>query len=180
MKRQGWIVQGAVFLLTIGTAAIASAQAAPGAGDPRQQAAQIVARIQKAPDLRDNTISVVIDNGVVRLSGTVDSPAEKAEAARLAMVTGVVGVDNRLEVGGPRALEQNVGDMAVTADIKEKMAASQTKDFGRVAVSTAGRVVTLTGSVPNEKAEKQVVEIARGTDGVIRVDNKLSVVPPML
>jgi len=52
-----------------------------------------------ADDLRDSTINVDVDNGVVTLSGTVASAAQKARAEQVAKaVEGVKSVRNQLKV----------------------------------------------------------------------------------
>jgi osmotically-inducible protein OsmY len=42
-------------------------------------------------------------------------------------------------------------------------------------VQTEGGVVTLTGTVKSSEQKEHVVQIARGTEGVQRVEDKLSV-----
>jgi len=52
-----------------------------------------------ADDLRDSTINVGVANGVVTLTGTVASPAQKAKAEAVAKsVEGVTSVKNMLKV----------------------------------------------------------------------------------
>ena len=52
-----------------------------------------------ADDLRDSTINVDVDKGVVTLTGTVASAAQKARAEAVAKaVSGVTGVKNMLKV----------------------------------------------------------------------------------
>jgi osmotically-inducible protein OsmY len=70
-----------------------------GSDRAQRQVAQIQLRLQKNPDLRNNAIAVAVNNGVATLTGTVDTLTEKSDAARLALVSGIVGVDNRLDVG---------------------------------------------------------------------------------
>lgn len=53
-----------------------------------------------ADDLRDSTINVDVDNGVVTLSGTVANAAQKAKAVQVAKaVEGVKSVKDMLKVG---------------------------------------------------------------------------------
>lgn len=55
--------------------------------------------LMTADDLRDSTINVDVDNGVVTLSGTVASAEQKKKAETLAKsVEGVTGVRNDLKV----------------------------------------------------------------------------------
>ncbi len=52
-----------------------------------------------ADDLRDSTINVDVDNGVVTLTGTVATPAQKTKAEQVAKsVDGVTSVKNMLKV----------------------------------------------------------------------------------
>jgi osmotically-inducible protein OsmY len=163
----------AAWVLSLGAVATAWAQPLPGGGPARSQVSQIQTRLQEDP----NQIEVTVESGVATLKGKVDTQAEKAEATRLASVSGIVGIDNRLEVAGA-SLDQSVADDALTSNIKEGLVASQTGHFDHVSVATRNGVVTLTGSVANERALKQVLEIAHGTDGVAGVENKLTIAPP--
>jgi osmotically-inducible protein OsmY len=57
-----------------------------------------------ADDLRDSTINVDVDKGVVTLSGTVASAAQKTRAEAVAKsVEGVTGVRNQLKVQAANA-----------------------------------------------------------------------------
>ena len=57
-----------------------------------------------ADDLRDSTINVDVDKGVVTLSGTVATAAQKARAETVAKaVEGVTSVRNQLKVGADNA-----------------------------------------------------------------------------
>jgi hyperosmotically inducible protein len=167
----------AVWVLSLGAVATAWAQPLPGGGPARSQVSQIQTRLQEDPNLKNNQIEVTVESGVATLRGKVDTQAEKAEATRLASVSGIVGIDNRLEVAGG-SLDQSVADDALTSNIKEGLIASQSGHFDHVSVATHNGVVTLTGSVANERALKQVLEIAHGTDGVAGVENKLTIAPP--
>ena len=129
---------------------------------------------EQDPALNPNPIDVTVANGVATLKGKVDTQGEEAQATRLASVSGIVGIDNRLEVGSA-SLDQAVSDSALTASIKEKLEANEMNRFDRVAVRTNDGVVTLTGSVPSDQAMKKVLDMVQETDGVIRVDNKLSI-----
>jgi hyperosmotically inducible protein len=57
-----------------------------------------------ADDLRDSTINVDVDNGVVTLTGTVASAAQKTRAEQVAKtVDGVKSVRNQLKVAADNA-----------------------------------------------------------------------------
>jgi osmotically-inducible protein OsmY len=84
-------------LILGGTRAIADESSA--AADA-QQKQEIVAELQKAPDLKNDRIAVKVDDGIAVLEGTVDSQQEKKEAQQCAHVDGILGVNNRLQVRG--------------------------------------------------------------------------------
>jgi len=85
-------------LILVGSSSmVLAADKAPTSADLGQQQ-QILAWIQRTPDLRDNQITVSVDDGIATLEGTVDSEAEKKEAQQLAHVDGILGVNNRLQV----------------------------------------------------------------------------------
>lgn len=180
MRRTTWWSAAAVGGLWLGLATSAMAQQASqlpsGPTQASKQQQMIQARLQNDPSLRNNHIAVSIDNGVARLTGTVDSEAEKAAAARDATVAGVVGVDNRLVVAGAR-LAQTVADDALRASIREHLLADEKSRFDQVSVKSLNGVVTLSGSVPSDQAVKQAVDIARGTDGVSDVQNDMTIAP---
>ncbi len=165
-----------IWIWSVGTTGPALAQQA-GSAQARQQVAQIQMRLQKSSDLRNNTIGVTVNNGVATLTGTVDTQTEKSDAARLALVSGIVGVDNRLDVGS-NSVRQAVSDGALTAKIKGKLMEGEMTRFGDVSVTTNNGVVTLTGSVPDEQARKEVVSVARGSEGVTRVESDVTIAPP--
>jgi osmotically-inducible protein OsmY len=163
----------------LATAAVSTvrAQQAPGTAQVQPQVSQIQMRLQKDPALKDNRIEVTVNKGIATLKGMVDTDAEKAEASRLASVSGIVGIDNRLEVGSA-SLDQAVSDSALTASIKEKLEANEMNRFDGVAVTSRNGVVTLTGSVQSETAMKKVLDIAHDADGVTQVENNLTVAAP--
>ena len=66
-------------------------------------------------------------------------------------------------------------DAAITQAVKEKLLLQPQTSSGNVAVDTHEGVVTLSGTVKSLQDKEQVVQIARGTQGVQRVEDKLSV-----
>ena len=165
-----------IWIMSAATAGPALGREA-GSDQAQQQVAQIQRRLQKNPDLRNNQIVVTVDNGVATLTGTVDTQTEKSDAARLALVSGIVGVDNRLDVGS-KGVREAVSDSGLTAKIKGKLMEDEMTRFSAVSVTTNNGVVTLTGSVPDQEALTQVLGVARSCQGVTRVENDLTIGPP--
>jgi osmotically-inducible protein OsmY len=66
-------------------------------------------------------------------------------------------------------------DAAITQAVKEKLLLQPETPSENVAVDTHEGVVTLSGTVKSLQDKEQVIQIARGTQGVQRVEDKLSV-----
>ena len=175
MTRVRGMLAVGLFGLMLGGAGGVRAAEVSGHGETNQ-ASQIQARLQKDADLKNNRIDVTVDNGIATLKGNVDTDAEKARAAQLAMVKGIVGVQNQLDVGSS-GVKETFSDSAVTAKIKAKLAEGQFGSLTDVSVTTNTGVVTLSGSVPSEAARRQALDAARSSDGVMRVENDLTVAP---
>lgn len=71
----------------------------------------------------------------------------------------------------------DVNDAATTAKVKTALAADPTVSATSINVDTSAGVVTLTGKVPDEQARQKALQLARGTSGVSRVTDQLSVDP---
>ena len=95
-------------------------------------------------------------------------------ASLLAPVIGL-GQDSDADRSHPA---QFVKDSAITAAIKTKLAADHPGSLGRLKVDTdRDGVVWLSGKARTRQEADRAVEIARGTDGVVRVKNDIVVRP---
>jgi len=72
---------------------------------------------------------------------------------------------------------RNVADSAITARVKSKIAMDAETSALRINVDTTGSVVTLSGVVPTPDEKTQAEQIAKNTEGVVRVVNKIVVDP---
>jgi len=135
-------------------------------------------------------IQVTTQNKVVTLAGPVDSPATKEHAVTLAKkVDGVKKVVDNLTVApgsvaapaAPAAGMQEASptgaptDAAITQAVKEKLLQQPETSSVNIAVDTHEGVVTLSGTVKSAEEKDQVIQVARGTQGVQRVEDRLSV-----
>lgn len=151
------------------------------------------------------SIDTSVDNGVVRLTGEVESEIDKELAGEIAKgIDGVREVDNRLQVdaGGATGQERAavvrdrnadrngvrereaqsenkfarwVGDATITAVIKSKLLANDNVSGMNIGVDTQGSRVTLSGEVESEEARQLAEEIAENTEDVEEVENNLKV-----
>jgi hyperosmotically inducible protein len=76
-----------------------SAATAVAADKPDSQTEdRVEARLNQDARLKGQSVSVDVDNGVATLKGKVASEADRARAERLAHVSGVTRVDNKIEI----------------------------------------------------------------------------------
>lgn len=66
-------------------------------------------------------------------------------------------------------------DAGITTAVKTQLAADENVKASQVTVDTTNAVVTLSGSVDTASAKSRAVEIARGTDGVVNVVDRIQV-----
>ncbi|MDQ3070461.1 MAG: BON domain-containing protein, partial [Acidobacteriota bacterium] len=66
-------------------------------------------------------------------------------------------------------------DPGITTAVKTKLAADDTVKAYQIDVDTQGGAVTLTGVVETDAAKARAIELARGTDGVSSVTDRLMV-----
>jgi hyperosmotically inducible protein len=171
MKRVTWTVG----LLFLAGANAAVADQVSGKGEVKL-ANEIRAKLSKDTDLKNNTIDVRVDNGVAVLKGSVDTPEERNKAEALARVDGVTRVDDQLDVGS-KGVKAAVTDTAITTKLKASFLSDETLRKGKISVTTNNGLVILSGTVPSEAARQRAVAVARDQDGVLRVDDKLTVAP---
>ncbi len=68
-----------------------------------------------------------------------------------------------------------MSDAALTAKIKSKMALDDHVKARNINVDTSGTIVTLTGTVHSEEERQRAARLARETDGITRVVDRLQV-----
>lgn len=137
--------------------------------------------------VKAHQIDVDTSDKVVTLTRTVDTSMAKSRAVELARTTdGVRSVTDNLTVSPPTATTQPtmpdaqpaaLSDAGITATLKTKLLADPAVGGLRIDVDTRDGVVALTGEVRSQAERDQALRIARETDGVKSVQDKLTVVP---
>jgi hyperosmotically inducible periplasmic protein len=125
--------------------------------------------------VKGTQVSVATTDGVVRLSGKVDSQEAKAAAADVAKgIEGVKSVRNDLQVVAPGARKAvETSDKDITKAIESRLA--KDAQLKKIDVRTDGGVVTLTGEAPTIIAAAKASEQARMTPGVKSVKTEVTV-----
>ncbi|MGD8929417.1 MAG: BON domain-containing protein [Lysobacterales bacterium] len=130
------------------------------------------------------TIDTRVDDGVVILSGKVESQIDKDLAGQIARGTeGVKEVRNELEVvpgsrdagKDSRDFGDYVADATLTARVKYALIANDTTKGLSIDVDTAKGRVTLKGDVDSDEEKQLAGRIAQNVSGVEAVDNQLKV-----
>lgn len=169
-----------------GLLAVAALTAACGQTDMGITTA-VKAKLAADDTVKAYEINVTTQEGVVTLEGTVETSSARDRAVMLARETdGVREVNNRLTVGDTAATtgvgEETAGrageavtDAGITTAVKAKLLADPDVSGLRIDVDTEAGVVTLTGRVSSQAEADAAVRLARSTDGVKHVVNKLTV-----
>ncbi len=131
-------------------------------------------------------IDVDTERKVVTLTGTVDTAIAKSRAVEIARDTnGVTSVTDNIVVSAtadtaptmPDAAPAALSDPGITATVKTKLLGDPAVGGLRIDVDTRDGVVTLSGQVKTQAERDQALKLARETDGVKTVEDKLTVVP---
>ena len=135
----------------------------------------VTTRLAADPEVSAFEIDVDTQDAVVRLSGLVETSAQRSEAEKLARNTdGVRRVINDIKIGEP-TLEEHIDDAWISTKVKAKIAADPDVNIFNIDVDVLHGVVTLSGEVKTAYAQRRAEEIASRTEGVKDVKNLLKV-----
>ncbi|HEX5791943.1 MAG TPA: BON domain-containing protein, partial [Rheinheimera sp.] len=150
-----------------------------------RQEAQIWTTYTLSPYLRANDLSVTVQDGKATLSGNVEEDVHKDLAGAIAAgVSGIDDVDNQITVdadykqpdrSSTRGFGDVVDDATITTAVKSKLLWSKHTEGMDTKVVTHDGKVELSGTVATQQAKQQAEKLAKNTDGVRSVDNKLRV-----
>lgn len=150
--------------------------------DDAALASRVKAALLADPEVAGLNINVEANQGVVQLSGFVDSRAQTDKAASLAgAVEGVRSVDNKLDMKtGSRAAGETgetvakVDDSAITNQIKASLLGDPYLNNLDVAIVTRNGEVQLSGFVPSQEQAEDVIAMAHKVEGVKNVVSTLT------
>lgn len=135
----------------------------------------IQASLETNEKVKARQVGVETREGVVYLTGVVDTEDARREAGRVAWRTeGVDGVVNDLTVG-ERTTGSWIDDVIISSKVKSKLIANTEIRAGDIDVSSSQGVVTLIGRVATESIKSEAERLARDTKGVNGVNNELLV-----
>ncbi len=169
---------------TAGTKTDTNASAAGGDVSDAWTTTQIQSRYFIDPDIKGRDINVDTKDGVVVLRGTVGSYSARRQAVGIARRTdGVHEVRDELRVdtGGDNRTaaaarsSTTVDDEWITTKVQSKFLIDDALQGSGVEVKTSNGVVTLSGTVASKEAKDSAVQLARDTEGVKNVRDRLTV-----
>ncbi|MEO8480911.1 MAG: BON domain-containing protein [Acidobacteriota bacterium] len=151
---------------------------------------RIAFRLETNAAVRKYDLKVKVDDGIAMLSGQVATAAQKAEAARLAQVTGVRRVESDITVtpdadktltdrtkAGLNKTGAKIDDAWITTKVKWFFLGEDALKDSDINVDTKNNVVTLKGTVPSSAGKARAEVLAKDTEGVTRVVNDLTIGP---
>jgi osmotically-inducible protein OsmY len=139
---------------------------------------EVLAELEWDAAVRSTEIGVAVKDGVVILTGWVDSYAKKVAAERAAhRVRGVRAVVNDIEVRLPSSAERTDVDIALEAS--RALAWDALVPADRIQATVSKGVITLEGEVSWEFEKRAAEAAVRRLAGVQGVINNIKVRPPV-
>lgn len=136
----------------------------------------IVDLLAEMPGLNAEELTVVVENGVVTLTGLVPTAHLKFDVEGIAKhVRGVRAVANDIEVG-TRAIHRS--DVEIATDVVDALEGEGLRDNDQVLVTVRHGWVTLEGNVESDRARTTAERVTRTVVGVRGVANAIRVTPP--
>ena len=192
--KKAWIETGMIVASTClsGTAIADASEAFDGPAKDAWLTGRIETMYLLNEHLDPFDITTSVDNGVVHLSGFVESDIDRDLAGALAKnLDGVVKVENDLVVGADarpssgdasrrerrRDFGSWVDDATTTASVKTRLIANANTKGLEIDVDTMDDIVTLSGRVNSDEEKDLAGEIAMHTKDVSEVRNNLVVDP---
>ena len=161
------------------------------AADDASVTSRIQAKFFLDSGIKTRRIDVDTQAGVVTLRGDVASNNERAQALILARTTeGVERVEDALTVNPAidvaiqtepadastaAPAPSHAEDEAVTSAVQARFSEDASLRSATIAVTAKDGVVLLDGLAPTAAARQRAISIARGTDGVVQVIDRITV-----
>jgi osmotically-inducible protein OsmY len=175
-----------------GESAVATSGTLPADGallDDATVTSRIQAKYFLDPTIKGRRIQVDTRGGIVTLQGEVASDNERAQALLLARTTeGAERVEDALTVnagidtpsdGAPAASDApvpaNADDEALTALVLSRFGEDASLKGASIVVTAKDGVLLLDGILPTAAAKQRALSVARGTEGVVQVIDRIRV-----
>jgi osmotically-inducible protein OsmY len=172
-----------------GESAVATSGTLPAEGailDDATVTSRIQAKYFLDPTIKGRRIQVDTQGGIVTLRGEVASDNERAQALLLARTTegaerveDALTVDAGIDAPAPASdvpAPSKADDEALTALVQSRLGDDASLNAATMITVTAkDGVLLLDGTAPTAAAKQRALSIARGTDGVVQVVDRIRV-----
>lgn len=148
-----------------------------GAVDTAEARGRAIEIARGTEGVRDVVDQLVVSPGATPTTGMDDAIEERGrEAVREGEQKSREATDKARE-GADKTVDAmpDVGDAGITAKVKSKFLGDTGVSGLKIDVDTKNGVVTLTGTVPTAAEKRRAMELAKGTDGVKSVVDRLKV-----
>ena len=116
----------------------------------------------------DPTVGQQVDNSVATVQSAATEMKNDAQVAA-----------NDMQAAGSKAVDSaaaSATDIAITAKVNAALAADDSLSALKIDVDTEAGKVELTGTAPDEAARERATTLAAAVEGVVTVENRLTVV----
>jgi osmotically-inducible protein OsmY len=139
----------------------------------------VIAEMSWDPILKATEVGVAVKNGVVTLSGTLNSYAKKVAAEKAAKrVAGVRAVAEDIEVKYGREVEKNDSELADTILLAFKI--QNISDPDKLKIKVEDGIVTLEGEVSWKYQKNTLASIVSTIHGVNGINNLITIKPAIM
>jgi len=141
---------------------------------------KIRSRLLVKANVSASSTTVAVQDGVVTLTGTADTTAQKTLTEVYAKdIDGVKSVNNDIVVKGVPAEGQRIGekidDASITTQVKYALLSHKATSAVKTKVTTIDGVVIVTGEAASDAEVSLVTKLAQDVRGVVSVNNNMTV-----
>lgn len=146
--------------------------------DDRQIDTHLKVNLVKADPIFNNAnVNIMVYNGVVLLTGELPSKNLRELAGNVASNIGAVRqVHNQISIATKATIYSRANDNWIATKIRTKLINSQKIESNRVKIVVENRAVYIMGLLSESEAQ-HVTELARTTEGVVKVVRAIELVP---
>jgi osmotically-inducible protein OsmY len=122
--------------------------------------------------VNSNKVDVVVNNGIVELTGEVNNIKAKERATNIAqLVKGVRSVSNRIEVDPPVVLS----DEEIENKVRSALLNDPATELYEIVVNVHDNIVAISGTVDSYQEKQLAANVAKSVQGVVGLENLLDI-----
>ncbi len=141
---------------------------------------KIRSRLLVKSNVSATATTVAVQNGVVTLTGTADTLAQKTLTEVYAQeIDGVKSVNNDIVVkdmpAGSQRIGEKIDDASITTQVKYALLSHKATSAVKTKITTIDGVVVVTGEAASDAEISLVTKLAQDVRGVVSVNNNMTV-----